>query len=511
MRAVDADLLQHKGAILITGALILDPEGELHRPIVQDVLIENKTIVALGEEARIRGQSARSFDASGFLMTPGFVNAHCHSHDTLLRGLFEQLTLESWGSIAFPFNWPPREPEEIVVRTRAHAVECLLNGMTTVQDMVTIVDFHQDHAQAVADAYSGTGIEALVAPQYSDLAGSAGVPFAEQCFSAREVEGLGAQTDFEPIAARLRSIFANVSAPGVSWALGPVQPQICSDAFLRWTVAHSAETGMRIYMHLYETRAEAVLARRTLPADGGSAVKRLERLGIATPLLTIAHGVWITSGEIDSLARQGVGLATNPVTNLKLMNGFAPVRRYRDASVPVGLGCDNSSASDAQNIFQAMKAFALLWGMQSPADDQAAAAEAFRAATIGGAGLLGLQGQIGRIAPGYRANLVFIDVSGPAWRPLNSAVRQLVYGESGRGVTHVMVAGSFVVADGKTLLIDEMSLCRAIDRTRETMEADLPGVRRNAGRLSKGYAAVAGRVAAEPLDVDARLLGPRAD
>jgi 5-methylthioadenosine/S-adenosylhomocysteine deaminase len=511
MPAVDIDLLGHQGPLLITGAFILDPEGELHRPSAQDVLIENKTIVALGEEARNRGQSARAFDASGFIVAPGFVNAHCHSHDTLLRGLFEQLTLESWGSIAFPFNWPPRKPEEIAVRTRAHAVECLLNGMTTIQDMVTIVDFEEGHAQAVADAYSEAGIDALVAPQYSDLAGSAGVPFVEECFSAREAKNLGAQTDFAPIAGKLRSIFANVSAPGVSWALGPVQPQICSDAFLRWTAAHSAETGMRMYMHIYETRAEAVLARRTLSGDAGSAVNRLNRLGIATPMLTIAHGVWITSSEIDMLAQHGVGLATNPVTNLKLMNGFAPIRRYHDASVVTGLGCDNSSASDTQNIFQAMKAFALLWGMQSPAGDQAAAAEAFRAATIGGARLLGLQSQIGRIAPGYKANLVFIDVSGPAWRPLNSAVRQLVYGESGHGVTHVMVAGSFVVAEGKSLLIDEMSLCRAIDRTREAMEADLPGVRRNASRLSKAYAAVADRVTAEPLDVDARLLGPRAD
>lgn len=506
--AADPDIWRHQGPILIAGALVLDPKGELHRPAAQDILVEDKVIVALGDEARSRGQAAKTFDARGLIVTPGFVNAHCHSHDTLLRGLFEQMTLETWGAVAFPFHWPPRPTEEIAVRTRAHAVECLLNGITTIQDMVTIVDFGLDHAAAVASAYSEAGIEAVIAPQYSDLAGRAGVPFVDDCFAADEIGRLGDRSDFRPIVEKLTSIFTGISARGVSWALGPVQPQICSDDFLQWTAGYSAETGMRLYMHLYETRAEAVLARRTLASDMGSAVRRLVRLGVATPLLTIAHGVWITGREIDELAQHGVGLATNPVTNLKLMNGFAPIRRYHDAGVVTGLGCDNSSASDAQNIFQAMKTFALLWAMQSSSNDQTAAAAAFRAATTGGAKLLGLEGKVGRIAPGYRANLTFIDATGPAWRPLNSAVRQLVYGETGRGVTHVMAAGRFVVTDGKCRTVDEASLCRDIDRIREAMETDLAGVIGRAAMLTKSYAAVAARVAAEPLEFDARLLVP---
>ena len=508
MPAIGADIWRNRGPVLITGALMLDPEGELHRPVAQDILVEGKAVVALGEEARQRGQGATVFDARGLIVTPGFVNAHCHSHDTLLRGMFEQVTLEEWGSIAFPFNWPMRSAAEIAVRTRAHAVECLVNGITTIQDMVTIVDFRPDDAAAVAGAYSESGIRAIVAPQYSDLAGRAGVPFAEECFAPDQMSRLGGRSEFKPITEKLHAVFSGDTPPGVSWALGPVQPQICSDEFLRWTASYSAETGVRLYMHLYETRAEAVLARHTLQEDAGSAVKRLVRLGVASSHLTIAHGVWISGAEIDALARHGVGLAANPVTNLKLMNGFAPIRRYHDAGVVTGLGCDNSSANDAQNIFQAMKAFALLWGMQSPSGEQTAAAAAFRAATVGGAKLLGLEGRIGRIAPGYRADLAFIDATGPAWRPLNSAVRQLVYGETGRGMLHVMAGGRFVVAYGKCRSIDEASLCRDVDQTREAMEVDLAGVRRDAVVLTKPYAAVAARVAAEPLEFDARLLAP---
>jgi cytosine/adenosine deaminase-related metal-dependent hydrolase len=504
----DGEIPQGSGALLVTGARVLDPEGELHRPPEMDVLVEGGRIAALGDEARGRGQFARQFDASGYLITPGFINAHSHSHDTLLRGLFEQIPLESWGLVAFPFNWPPRSSEEIAVRTRAHAVECLLGGMTTVQDMVTIVGFERDHAEAVAESYSLVGIEAVVAPQFSDRPGSAGIPFAEDCFSAAELERLGRQSDFEATAARLETIFAHVSAPGVSWALGPVQPQICSDEVLKWTAACSKESGMRMYMHLYETRAEAVLARRSLPLDGGSAVRRLARVGIATEKLTVAHGVWIFEQEIGMLAEKGVGLATNPVTNLKLMNGFAPIRSYRNNGVTASLGCDNSSAGDVQNIFQAMKAFALIWGMQSPSGDQAAATEAFCAATVGGAKLLGMEGQIGRVAPGYRANLTFIDATGAPWRPLNSAVRQLVYGETGHGVAHVMVGGSFVVWNGRTVRVDERSLYGEIVKTRDRMEDDLAAVRRNAGDFARGYSEVAARVEREPLDLNAKSLGP---
>jgi 5-methylthioadenosine/S-adenosylhomocysteine deaminase len=277
---VDTEIWRHQGPILIAGALVLDPEGELHRPAAQDVLVDGKVIVALGSEARSRGKAAKTFDARGLIVTPGFVNAHCHSHDTLLRGLFEQMTLETWGAVAFPFHWPPRPTEEIAVRTQAHAVECLLNGITTIQDMVTIVDFGLDHAAAVAGAYSEAGLEALIAPQYSDLAGRAGIPFADDCFAADEIGRLGNRSDFRPMVEKLTSIFTGVSVPGVSWALGPVQPQICSEDLLQWSARHSAETGMRLYMHLYETRAEAVLARRALASEMGSAVRRLARLGV---------------------------------------------------------------------------------------------------------------------------------------------------------------------------------------------------------------------------------------
>ncbi|MEA2866025.1 MAG: 5-methylthioadenosine/S-adenosylhomocysteine deaminase [Bradyrhizobium sp.] len=492
-------------SLLITGGRVLDPLGELHRPPVMDILIEDGKISAMGATATLRGQTYETMDASGLLITPGFINAHCHSHDTLLRGLFEQTPLELWGLTAFPFHWSRRRAEEISVRTQLHAVECLRGGMTTIQDMVTLVDFDREHAEALASAYADSGIEALVAPQFSDLGGAAGIPFAADLFSGGTRLKLGSDVDPESVTSRLESLFDEVSAERLRWELGPVQPQICSDALLKHVAAMAQERQMKIFTHLYETRSEAVLAR-SLTHDGGSMVQRLRRVGLLTERLTVAHGVWITPSEIDVLADTGVSLATNPVTNLKLMNGIAPVNRYRSRGVNIGLGCDNSSASDAQSIFQAMKLFALVWGMQAGADDRSAATEAFSAATIGGAAAIGLAGTVGRVAPGFRANLAFIDLSDPSWRPLNSAVRQLVYGETGRALRHVMVQGKLLVTNGRMASIDENRLCEDAERLRAAMAKELDQKLNPDKDVTQAYRAMLAKVETVSLEINPRFL-----
>jgi 5-methylthioadenosine/S-adenosylhomocysteine deaminase len=443
------------------------------------------------------------------LVTPGFVNAHCHSHDTLLRGLFEELPLELWGLTAFPFHWSPRSTEEVSVRTLLHGAECLRNGITTLQDMVTIVDFDLDHARAIASAYARLGVEAIVAPQFSDLAPAAGIPFADTEFPPCLQSALNRGPDAEMVRRGVLAILDEPTGEGVTWALGPVQPQLCSDDLLAWVSSLAAARDLRIFTHLYETRTEAVLARKTLARDGGSMVRRLSRVGLASPRLAVAHGVWITGPEVAKLAARGVSLACNPVTNLKLLNGVAPVARYAEAGTTIGLGCDNSSASDVQSPFQAMKLFALAWGLQSGVAADGAAAQAFRATTVAGARVLGLDGEVGRVAPGFRANLVFIDLADPSWRPLNSAVRQLVYGETGRAVRHVWVRGQMVVKNGSLTTVDETILCDDAERMRSAMEPELRERTAPDPELTDGYRNVYRRVDATPIEIDPRHLSAR--
>jgi len=226
---------------------------------------------------------------------------------------------------------------------------------------------------------------------------------------------------------------------------------------------------------VYESKANAVTARNRYAADGGSLIRHLARTGVLGPRFTLAHGVWLTREEIDQMAASGAHVALNPLSNLKTRSGVAPIRTYLDAGVKVGLGTDNSSCSDAQNMFQAMKLFALIAGTSG--------AEAFSAATLGSADAIGLAGQIGRIAPGYKADVTLLDLHDPAFIPLNDAVSQLVYTESGRAVRHVIVDGKLVIKDGRAARFDEDALFAEIERLMPVLTKELEAIRKRNARL----------------------------
>jgi 5-methylthioadenosine/S-adenosylhomocysteine deaminase len=494
--------------ILITGGRVLDPEGELHRPAVVDILIEADRISALGESAKARAEAigAEIVDAGGKLITPGFVNAHSHSHDVLLRGAFEQQPLDVWGLAAFPSGWPRRPAEEILLRTELHAAECLRGGITTVQDMVTIVGPDEDHAAAIIDGYVRAGLRTVLAIQFADRGLAKSIPFLDEELALELLAPLMRDADPAPMQRFVENLIAGTPYPNLTWGLGPSAPQRCSEELLSWAAALSKAQDLPLFTHLYETRSQAVLARTAYSANGGSLVKFMERAGLLNPRTVVAHGVWIAPHEIDRLGEAGVQLVCNPFANLKLLNGAAPVRRYAQANVPIALGCDNSSAGDAQNIFQTMKLFALWWGLQSPAGEDGAAAAAFHAATSGGAATLGLGGQIGRVKEGYKADLLLFDLADPVWKPLNSAVRQLVYGESGRALRMVMVDGKIVFTGGRLATLDEQSMDARLDAAHEDIRLELANLIRRNAPLAKAMLRVHERAKAVPLDIDALRL-----
>jgi 5-methylthioadenosine/S-adenosylhomocysteine deaminase len=166
----------------------------------------------------------------------------------------------------------------------------------------------------------------------------------------------------------------------------------------------------------------ALQARLTLPEHGGSLIKRLAAEGALGPHLNLAHSVWLARDEIELLAQSGTGVVLNPQGNLKMKCGIPPIRALQDAGIRIGLGCDNCSYSDAQNMFMAMKLFTLLAAVSDPLPGPPQAAAALRAATEAGAESARLGHAIGRIAPGCKADLTLIDMNDPSWSPLNSVV-----------------------------------------------------------------------------------------
>jgi len=474
-------MIERRQPTLVSGGRVLDLDGDLDRPAPADLLIEDGRIVAVGDGATSasRNTSVTILDARDKLIIPGLINAHYHSHDVMLRGQFEQLPLDAWQLYSAPNNYQRPSNDDIALRTQLGAAECLLNGMTTVQDMVSIVGADQGHLDGIQRAYYASGIRVVLALQYSDRAAADCVAFWRDLPAPVKAQ-LPKAADTTALQTLIgeRAIFHQ---DRLHWALGPSAPQRCSDDLLSWTAALSRQHGLQVFTHVYEAKSQAVIARMDYP--DASLVSHLDALGLLNDRLTIAHGVWITPAEIKRLGAARANLACNPISNMKLLNGFAPIVDYAEAGANIGLGCDNCSGNDAQNIFQSMKMFALFWGMYSNAGETGAAREAFKAATVGGARALGMSHELGLLRPGYRADLVMINLENASYRPLNSAIRQLVYAETGKGVDTVMVDGNVVVADGKLQTMSEHALHTEAERARSRMDADICKLRQNNSRI----------------------------
>jgi len=481
-------------AVLISGARVLDLDGDVHRPEETDLLVVAERIAAcrkgMGADLDAgrtlpelpAGVPLERLSAKGKLVVPGFVNSHYHSHDVLLKGCFETIPLELWVLSALPPAFPKRSTAEVRARTLLGAVECLRSGITTVQDLATVYPYDEQHVDAILKAYEEVGIRCVFALQVADVPGVKSIPFWDEVVPPSMREGLSGAV--EPFGRGMEVVELVESAmrkrerihPRITWALGPTSPERCSEAFLGGLGDLARSRGLPIYTHIYESKAMTLMARQGHAKDNGSLISYLQRCGVLSPKLTLAHSVWMLPAEIRMLADAGTSVVLNPVGNLKTRSGVAPIRPYMEAGVNIALGCDNCSCSDAQNMFQSMKLFASLAAITHPEPGPPTARDALVAATVSGARTAGLEGEVGALKVGMKADLSILDLADPSFVPLNSAARQLVFTEAGRSVEHVMVDGRFLVRDRRVTSIDEAALREEVAELMVPLRRDLEAV-----------------------------------
>ena len=462
--------------LLIRNGLVVEPLTQARRA---DILIEDGIIKSVGVATTA---ADRVIDATGRMVLPGFVTSHYHSHDVLLRGSFEPMPLEAWFMVAVPANYPKRSRAEIKARALLGALECLHGGITTVQDMATLYPFDEDHVAATLEAYDEIGIRAVLALQVADTPGAKGIPFWEEVVPAAlqksltgSVKPIASGPQILEIVERQIQLWRGKHAR-ISWGLGPATPENCSTGFLEGVADLAKKLDCRVFTHVYESKSMALNARTHYSKHGGSLIRYLDDIGLLNERLTMAHSVWMQRDEIERVAAARTHVALNPMSNLKSKSGVAPIREYLEAGVAVGLGTDNCSCSDAQNMFQSMKMFCLLAAASHGSEGRPAATDALHAATQGSAAALGLASSIGRIAPGFKADLTLLNLSDPALQPLNDPIRQLVYSECGRGVETVIVDGEVLIDQGRSCRIDEEALFETVARLMPGLRSDLANV-----------------------------------
>ncbi|HLK84509.1 MAG TPA: amidohydrolase family protein [Xanthobacteraceae bacterium] len=459
--------------ILIRGGRVYDHEGDVHQPPQTDILIAGETIERLGQSLPA-GDVTEIIDAAGKLVLPGFVNAHYHSHDVMAKGLFEEMPFDIWTLHSNPANYGPRSLEEVRLRTLIGAAESLRNGITTIQDFLTVEPQDEAIVDAVLSAYEEAGIRVVFAIAARDRAALDIAPFMPPDLPEavrKRVAGSDrkARDELDFIAAQIKRLGLRPT-PRQTWALAPSAPQRCSQQLLEGIAALSRAHDLPVFTHVYETRIQAAAARRE--GSVSSLLDVLAAAGLLTEKLGIVHGVWLTTDEIAQIAEAGSCVIHNPVSNLKLKSGVAPILDLHRAGVDIALGCDNYSCAETQNIFIAMRLLCLLPAVTDPAPGPISAAYALKAATLAGARAVGLSNAIGAIKPGMMADLIILDLNESAFVPFNSAARQIVFSESGRAVETVLVGGRPVVRGGKLVAIDEAALAVAVEKIAPAFRRD---------------------------------------
>lgn len=459
--------------ILIRGAQILaSAETDLER---KDILISDGRIAAIAPPGQLdeHRAGAHVIEGRGKLVIPGLVNAHYHSHDVLSRGMFEDIPLEVWIALAIMPPGRPLSTREVRLRTLLGAIECLRNGITTVQDMVGCGPGSEAHVETIIRTYQEVGIRCVLGLQVGNRAALDCLPGLRDTLPAHLVPLLSANPpDVGRIVDFVAAPLSRNDQPRLHWAIAPGSPQRCTFELLTGLAELAERHRLPVVTHVNESKLQIYLAHELYRQYGGSAIDYLEAAGLFNNRLCMAHCIWLSDEEIERTAGADAAVATNPASNLKLKNGVAPLRKLRQAGVRIALGCDNVSAGDAQNMFEAMKLICNLNAGKGTGESGVLAKDALAIATIGGAEILGLDREIGSINLGKAADLAIIDLADPAYLPLNNAVRQLVYSESGRGVHTVIVDGQIVVDDRRVTTVDNVALLEEVAELSRIYAAD---------------------------------------
>ncbi len=389
-----------------------------------DIYIEGKEIKQIGEGLSFPAD--KILDGSRKAIIPGFVNAHTHAAMTLFRGFGDDMPLMPWLEQKIWPNEAKMTREDVYWGAKLACLEMIKSGTTTFFDM-----YHK--FRGTADATEEMGLRGMIA----------GVCFdhfqpdqAEKC--KRHNEKLVEEV--------------NGYSKRIQYALGPHAIYTVSGELLQWCHQFSMEHNIPIHLHLAETEGEV---ENSIKHFGLSPVRYLYKLGILSPRLIIAHGIYIDDDELRMLADHEVKVVHNPASNMKLASGIHfKFKEMRQLGITVGLGTDGCSSSNNLDMIEAMKLASLLGKAWRKDPEALTANEMLQAATTEGAAMFGLKA--GQVKEGYLADLCLIDLNTPAFTPNFNFVSNLVYAANGSCVDTVICDGKILMENKKVPGEDEI-------------------------------------------------------
>jgi 5-methylthioadenosine/S-adenosylhomocysteine deaminase len=414
-------------------------------------------------------------DLRSYVLLPGFINAHQHG-----RGLpqaflgYPDDRLESWGNRRRKRGAP--DPFPLV---QLAALRMLANGVTAcLHANWSYGGDQEEEVETVLRAYDSVGIRACVMLGVADR-GALVYPGAldEDAFIAqldpplRDLALTLRRHPFPDTADQAVAMFDRLAArwrdhPRLSLGFGPAGPQWVSDGLFAGIALAARDRGVPLHFHLLESPIQARACASLYPEG---TLRRLAALGALGPRSSAAHGVFLSPDDMALLAESGTTLVANPGSNLRLGCGVPDYAALRAAGVRIALGGDDCELNDDRDPWGELRLLATLAGSRATSSPPAPpATERLAMATVAGARVLGLEDRVGRIAPGFAADIVALDPTRAAgrWRdPDMPLLDMLMARATGRDVAMTMVGGNVVFWEGSFFGIDDDDVHSAAIRT----------------------------------------------
>ena len=378
----------------------------------------------------------------GKLLLPGTVNAHCHSFQSLLRGLGDDLDFMAWRDrVLYPYS-ARLDRDGIYVGAAFAFTEMLLHGATTCVDFFYLQDEGNENAEAVIQAARDVGIRLVLARAMYDWDGAPA--------RYREAPARAATRTADLIGKYARD-------PVISVQPAPHSPHGASSAMIRAGFEVAESMGTPFHIHVAEGKYEGA---RTLAEHGATPIRYLDTLGVLGGRMIGVHCVWLDDDEVRLMGERGAGLAYCPSSNMILGDGITRITALRAAGVRIGLGTDGGCTNNRLSVFEEMRMAALLQKVRHLDGTRLPAEDAFAMGTRDGAALLGIDA--GDIAPGRLADLVAVDLAHPSMHPPINQLKNVVYAMSPQAITDVWVHGRQVVKGQRLATLDQEMLMERV-------------------------------------------------